>query len=136
MKTRAIVLLSGGLDSVLAVRILQQQGIEVEALNFRTMFTCCQDTAAQAAHRLGVRLSVIGEEDEYLDVIRKPEFGYGRGANPCVDCRIFMMKKAREIMEAEGAELVFTGEVLGQRPKSQRSDTSGFRAGGDSMRTA
>ena len=120
MPTRAVVLLSGGLDSILAIRILQLQDIEVEALNFRTTFVCCQDSAAQAAHRLGVRLSVIGEEDEYLDVIRKPEFGYGRGANPCVDCRIFMFQRARKFMEDIGASLVASGEVLGQRPNSQK----------------
>ncbi len=82
MTTRAIALFSGGLDSILAIRILQEQGIEVEALNFRTMFACCQETASLAAARLGVRLTAIGAEDEYLDIIRKPQFGYRRGVNP------------------------------------------------------
>jgi tRNA U34 2-thiouridine synthase MnmA/TrmU len=120
MTTRAVALLSGGLDSILAIRILQEQGIEVEALNFRTMFACCQETASQAAAQLGVRLSVIGAEDEYLDVIRKPQFGYGRGVNPCIDCRIYMFERSRTFMEEVGASMVVSGEVLGQRPKSQK----------------
>ena len=75
---------------MLAVRLMQEQDIEVEALNFQTMFTCCRDEAGQAARFLGVRLTVVGQEDEYLDIVREPRFGYGKGANPCVDCRIFM----------------------------------------------
>ena len=90
--TRCGTLLSGGLDSMLAIRIMQDQGVEVEALNFKTMFTCCQDLSAQAAHRLGVRLTVVSQEDDYLELIKKPRFGYGKGANPCVDCRIYMFE--------------------------------------------
>ncbi len=120
MPTRAVVLLSGGLDSILAVRILQEQGIEVEALNFRTMFACCQETAAQAAQRLGIKISVIGSDDDYLDLVRKPKYGYGRGANPCIDCRIYMFERARQHMDDTGASMVVSGEVLGQRPKSQK----------------
>jgi tRNA-specific 2-thiouridylase len=120
MPIRAVALLSGGLDSMLAVRIMQEQGVEIEALNFRTQFVCCRETASEAAGQLGVRISVIGEEDAYLDVIRRPRFGYGRGANPCVDCRIFMFARARAFMEEIGASLVVSGEVLGQRPMSQK----------------
>lgn len=120
MPARAIVLFSGGLDSMLAVRILMEQGLEVEALNFRTLFTCCQDQAARAAEELGVSLTVVSQEDDYLDVIRKPQHGYGRGANPCVDCRIYMFRRARALMEDRGAALVASGEVLGQRPMSQK----------------
>jgi len=120
MTVRAVVLLSGGLDSMLAVRILQLQGIEVEALNFRTLFVCCQDTAAQAAHELGVKLSVVSEKDDYLDLVRRPKYGYGRGANPCVDCRIYMFALAEKWMRRTGAALVASGEVVGQRPMSQK----------------
>lgn len=120
MTVRAVVLLSGGLDSMLAVRILQLQGIEVEALNFRTLFVCCQDTAAQAAHELGVKLSVVSEKDDYLDLVRRPKHGYGRGANPCVDCRIYMFALAEKWMRRTGAALVASGEVVGQRPMSQK----------------
>ncbi|MES1213518.1 MAG: 7-cyano-7-deazaguanine synthase, partial [Singulisphaera sp.] len=120
MSVRAVVLLSGGLDSMLAVRILQRQGIEVEALNFRTTFTCCQDQAAQAAEELGVRLTVVSEQDDYLDVVRHPRHGYGRGANPCLDCRIYMFRIAARWMRESGAALVASGEVVGQRPMSQK----------------
>lgn len=105
---------------MLAIRILQQQGLEVEALNFQTIFTCCKDTAAQTARQLGVRLTVIGQEDEYLDLIRRPRYGYGKGANPCVDCRIYMFERARRFMEEVDACVVASGEVLGQRPNSQK----------------
>jgi hypothetical protein len=120
MPTRAVALLSGGLDSVLAVRVLQEQGIEIEALNFRTPFTCCQDLASQAARRLNVKITVLGADDEYLQLLRKPRFGYGRGANPCVDCRIYMFQRARQYMQQVGAAMVVSGEVLGQRPNSQK----------------
>jgi tRNA-specific 2-thiouridylase len=121
--TRCVVLLSGGLDSMLAIRIMQEQGIEVEALNFKTMFTCCQDTSAQAAHALNVPITVVGQEDDYLDLIREPQFGYGKGANPCVDCRIYMFQRAHKFMEAIDAQFIVSGEVVGQRPMSQkRSD--------------
>jgi tRNA-uridine 2-sulfurtransferase len=120
MTVRAVALLSGGLDSMLAVRLLQLQGVEVEALNFRTLFACCQDTAAQAAHELGVKLSVVSEHDDYLDLVRRPKYGYGRGANPCVDCRIYMFARAENWMRRTGAMLVASGEVVGQRPMSQK----------------
>ena len=80
MTVRTVALLSGGLDSMLAIRILQEQGVEVEALNFRTTFVCCQDEAGRAADELGVRLSVVSEQDDYLDLVKAPRHGYGRGA--------------------------------------------------------
>ena len=121
--TRCVAILSGGLDSMLAIRIMQQQGIEVEALNFKTMFTCCQDTSAQAARALGTNITVIGQEDDYLDLVRDPQYGYGKGANPCVDCRIYMFERAYKFMEAVDAQFIISGEVVGQRPMSQkRSD--------------
>lgn len=123
--TRCVVLLSGGLDSMLAIRIMQEQGIEVEALNFKTMFTCCQDTSAQAARALDVPITVIGQDEDYLDLIREPQFGYGKGANPCVDCRIYMFQRAHTFMETIDAQFIVSGEVVGQRPMSQkRSDLS------------
>ena len=117
---RCIVLFSGGLDSMLAVRILQAQGVAVEALNFKTIFTCCQDQAGQAARRLGVPLTVVSQEDDYLDLIRHPRFGYGKGANPCVDCRIYMFRRALRYMRETGADFLASGEILGQRPMSQK----------------
>ena len=120
MRPKAVALLSGGLDSILAIRIMQEQNVEIEALNFRTVFVCCQETSSQAARRLGVRLTVLNADDEYLDVIRKPKFGYGRGANPCIDCRIYMFERAKQFMEQVGADFVISGEVAGQRPMSQK----------------
>ena len=117
---RCVALLSGGLDSMLAIRILQEQGVEVEALTFKTIFTCCQETAGQAARNLGVRLTVIGQEDDYLDLVRQPQFGYGKGANPCVDCRIYMFQRAASWIEQSDAQFVISGEVVGQRPMSQK----------------
>ena len=120
MTVRAVALLSGGLDSMLAIRLLQMQGVEVEALNFRTTFTCCQNQAAAAAAELGVRLTVVAEQDDYLDVVRNPRHGYGRGANPCVDCRIYMFRLAARWRRESGADMVISGEVVGQRPMSQK----------------
>lgn len=107
---------------MLAIRLMQEQNIEVEALNFKTIFTCCQDQSAQAARELGVRLTVVGQDDDYLDLVRKPQFGYGKGANPCVDCRIYMFEKARRFMTQVGAQFIVSGEVLGQRPMSQKRE--------------
>lgn len=117
---RCVALLSGGLDSKLAIRIMQEQGVEVEALNFKTLFTCCQDQSAQAAAELGVRLTIVGQDDDYLELVAAPQFGYGRGANPCIDCRIYMFEKAKRFMTKVDAQFVVSGEVVGQRPKSQK----------------
>jgi tRNA U34 2-thiouridine synthase MnmA/TrmU len=105
---------------MLAVRIMQEQAIEVEALNFKTVFTCCQDQSAQAARELGVRLTVVGQEDDYLELVKRPRFGRGKGANPCVDCRIYMFAKAKRFMEQVGGQFIVSGEVVGQRPMSQK----------------
>jgi tRNA U34 2-thiouridine synthase MnmA/TrmU len=120
MAVRCVALLSGGLDSMLAIRLVQEQGVEVEALNFKTIFTCCQDQSGHAARDLGVRLTVVGQDDDYLDLVKSPRFGYGKGANPCVDCRIYMFQKARRFMEQVGAQFIISGEVVGQRPMSQK----------------
>ncbi len=120
MPGRCVALFSGGLDSMLAVRIMLAQDVEVEALNFKTVFTCCQDQSATAARDLGVRLTILGQEDDYLDLVKNPMFGYGKGANPCVDCRIYMFEKAKKYMEQTGAHFIISGEIVGQRPMSQK----------------
>jgi len=136
---KAIALISGGLDSTLALALVKRQGVEVKAVNFYTGFcitetqrrkggradgTIPQNEALRAAADLEVDIEYVDlSESGYLDMLVHPRYGYGANANPCVDCRIFMMQRAREIMEREGAAFVFTGEVLGQRPKSQRRDT-------------
>ena len=117
-KAKALVLLSGGLDSILAVKLLLEQGIEVEAVNFRTNF-CGPSKARPAAEMLGVPLREVNIRREFLPILKNPQHGYGAGLNPCIDCHALMLKKAGEIMRAEGFDLVATGEVLGERPMSQ-----------------
>ncbi len=127
MNKKALALLSGGLDSILAVRLIQEQGIEVEAINFLTIFcTCthkgCLHAATKAAQELKIPLKIMNITEEYLDVIKNPKHGYGSNMNPCIDCRIFIFKKAKEYMKEIGASFLVTGEVLGERPMSQRRD--------------
>jgi hypothetical protein len=128
MARKAIGLLSGGLDSTLAVNLIMQQGIEVIALNFLTPFCRCSkkgcgSEAVKVSEKMGFELRVEYLGDEYLDIVRSPAHGYGRNMNPCIDCRILIFSKARKVMENEGASFVFTGEVLGERPMSQRRDS-------------
>lgn len=136
---KAIAMISGGLDSTLALAMVRAQGVEVKAITFYTGFcitetqrrkggrqdgTMPQNEALRAAADLDVDVEYVDISGQaYLDMLLNPRYGYGANANPCVDCRIFMMRKAKEIMEREGADFIFTGEVLGQRPKSQRRDT-------------
>ncbi len=120
MNRKAVALLSGGLDSRLAIRIVQEQGIEVEALNFRTIFGCCKDEAFGAASELGIRLTVVNMDESYLDIIKRPRYGYGKGINPCVDCRIYLFELARKFMDQVDATFCISGEVVGQRPMSQK----------------
>jgi tRNA-uridine 2-sulfurtransferase len=125
-KAKAIALLSGGLDSTLAVRLMLEQGVEVEALNFVTPFCQCNRRgrceSIRVARQFHIPCETIVVTDEFFEVVRHPKHGYGSGMNPCLDCRILMFSKARQRMEETGADFVFTGEVLGQRPMSQRQD--------------
>jgi len=121
---KAIGLLSGGLDSTLAVKLLIDQGIEVTAFNMITPFcTCtrkgCKHEAGKVAKQFGVPVKIITVGEDYIEMIKHPKHGYGSKMNPCIDCRIFMFKKAKTYMEEIGARFIFTGEVLGQRPMSQ-----------------
>ncbi|OGP94108.1 MAG: hypothetical protein A2157_00115 [Deltaproteobacteria bacterium RBG_16_47_11] len=125
---KAIALLSGGLDSTLAARVVMEQGVGLEALNFMTVFCTCTHRGAtclssqKAVEALGIPLKVLNVSEEYLRVVKDPKHGYGRNMNPCIDCRIFMLKKAKARMEESRASFIVTGEVLGQRPMSQRRD--------------
>lgn len=130
MKRKAIALLSGGLDSTLAVKMMLDLDIEVEALNFTSPFcTCtgknsgCKSEAVRVAKEYNIPIKVVHKGLDYLEIVRNPAHGYGKGVNPCIDCRIYLLKKAKEYMFESGADFVFTGEVLGQRPMSQRRDT-------------
>ena len=118
--TKAIVLFSGGLDSMLTVRVLQEQGIEVIGLNIATHFHDCSEPAQKRAEILGIKLLVHRMDDKYLELIAAPRFGYGKAINPCIDCRVEMCKVAKDLMENEGADFVATGEIAGQRPNSQK----------------
>ena len=119
----AVGLVSGGADSLLAVSLLLEQGIEVIALHFRTSFFGCGGGNDAGLKRFceerNVELREIELGDEILRMLADPRFGYGKATNPCIDCHLMMLLKAREVMAAEGADFVFTGEVLGQRPMSQ-----------------
>jgi tRNA-specific 2-thiouridylase len=116
--TKAIGLLSGGLDSILATRLLQDQGIEILAVCFKSPFFGFRK-AQRAVVQLKVSLQIIDISDEHLQLVRNPKYGYGRNMNPCIDCHIMMLKRAGYLLEKEHLDFIFTGDVLGQRPMSQ-----------------
>lgn len=120
---RAVVLISGGLDSLLAAKIVIDQGVHVEGLNFIIGFEDKNNPAVKVAEQLGIKLHVIDIIDEFKTIIANPRHGYGTCLNPCLDCKILMIKKAKQWLEQNGFDFIITGEVVGQRPKSQRRDT-------------
>ncbi len=126
-RPKAIALLSGGLDSTLAVKMIIEQGIDVHAVNFTSPFCNCSSRKAGCVHQarkvaaeFGVPIRVIAKGMDYMRIVENAPHGYGRGMNPCIDCRIYMLRKVRDLMAEIGAGFVITGEVLGQRPMSQR----------------
>jgi tRNA-specific 2-thiouridylase len=120
-RVKALAMFSGGLDSILAVKLIQRQGIDVEALNFHGFFCSCKtgQGAGEAAKRLDVPLKTVEVDERYLKMLRNPKHGYGKNMNPCVDCKIFMIKEAKKYADEIGAMFIFTGEVLDERPMSQ-----------------
>jgi tRNA-uridine 2-sulfurtransferase len=123
----AVALISGGLDSVLAAKVVMDQGFPVIGLYFTSTFSKnfgneSETHAVKVSKAIGVDLRVMRMGQDYIDLIRNPVHGYGKNVNPCIDCKIFMLKKARVVMQEVGAPFVVTGEVLGQRPMSQRRD--------------
>jgi tRNA U34 2-thiouridine synthase MnmA/TrmU len=123
---KAIGLISGGLDSTLTVKLLLDMGFEIICLNMKTSFCLCDQKGSCNSQKVAEKyklplVRIFGGKD-YIDLIKNPKHGYGRGMNPCIDCRIYLFSKAKELMEKEKAEFIFTGEVLGQRPMSQRID--------------
>ncbi len=138
-RIRAIGLVSGGLDSLLAVALLKNLGLDLLGLYFYNGFSpgslkreirgeipresYLEDHARGLSAMLGIPVEAIDVSDEFLDLLVSPPHGYGANVNPCIDCRIFMLKKAKNRMERSGAHFVFTGEVLGQRPMSQHRQT-------------
>ena len=135
---KAVALISGGLDSMLAARVIMEQGVHVEGINFYTGF-CVEghtqairnqdknkpkrNNALWAAEQLGIKLHIIDIVEEYKDVLLKPKHGYGQHMNPCLDCKIFMVRKAKQWADENGFDFIITGEVIGQRPMSQRKAT-------------
>ncbi len=137
-KRKAIALISGGLDSMLATRLIMAQGIHVEGINFFTGF-CVEghthairkrdqdkqkrNNALWVAEQLGIKLHIVDIVEEYKSIVINPQHGYGANLNPCLDCKIFMVKKAMAWLEEHEFDFIITGEVIGQRPKSQRAVT-------------
>lgn len=115
----AIVLFSGGLDSILAVRILQTQDIGVTGLNIVTPFHDNSEEACRLGRDLGIEVLVETLGNDYAAMLKKPRWGFGKGVNPCIDCRTMMLRRAYDVMVRRGADFVATGEVVGQRPHSQ-----------------
>lgn len=135
---KAVALISGGLDSLLAAKVMLEQGIHVEGINFFTGF-CVEghthairkkdkakpkrNNALWSAEQLGIKLHIVDVIEEYKDVLLNPKHGYGQNMNPCLDCKGFMVKKAVEWIKENDFDFIITGEVIGQRPMSQRKET-------------
>ena len=135
---KAIALISGGLDSLLAAKVVKEQGVHVEGINYFTGF-CVEghthairnrdrtrhkrNNALWSAEQLGIQLHMVDVIDAYKDVVINPKHGYGANLNPCLDCKSFMVTRAREWIEDNGFDFIVTGEVIGQRPMSQRRGT-------------
>lgn len=124
----AVALISGGLDSALAIHLVKSQGIHITALHFISFFSqrdpMADDSPVRVvARQLDVPVIFRDRGDDFLDVIRHPRYGHGKNINPCIDCRIYSLIKAREVMHELGASFLVTGEVVGQRPMSQRKNT-------------
>lgn len=117
---KAIALLSGGLDSMLAVKVMKEQGVEVTGVVFETPFFSSK-AAKKAVEQLEIPLETVDITDDYLVMLAKPKHGWGGNMNPCIDCHAMMVRKAGEMMDKLGADFIITGEVLGERPMSQSS---------------
>lgn len=135
---KAVSLISGGLDSLLSTKLIIEQGIYVEGINFFTGF-CVEghthairkqksnkikrNNALWVAEQLGIKLHIIDVIEEYKDVLLNPKHGYGKNMNPCLDCKSFMVKKAKQWLLKNNFDFIISGEVMGQRPMSQRKQT-------------
>jgi len=118
LKIISIGLLSGGLDSILAVKVIQEQGIEVIGIVFETPFFSSRN-AIKAAQELGIKLIVKDITSEHLAMLKNPRYGFGANMNPCIDCHALMVREAGKIMEDKEYHFIFTGEVVNERPMSQ-----------------
>jgi tRNA U34 2-thiouridine synthase MnmA/TrmU len=117
---KALALVSGGLDSSLAIKVILEQGIDVTAVHIRTRFGSSKmDHPAAIAQSLGVPILKVDASDDYIEMLKNPKHGYGAHFNPCIDCHTYMVRRAGQLLKEENASFVITGEVLGQRPMSQ-----------------
>ena len=117
MKIKALALVSGGLDSLLAAKLIKEQGLEVIGLHFKIPF--CKIDIKQSLPDIGIKIIEIDLGVEFLGLIRNPRYGFGSNMNPCIDCKILMFTRAKEMLPELEARFIITGEVLGQRPMSQ-----------------
>jgi tRNA U34 2-thiouridine synthase MnmA/TrmU len=125
-RTHVISLFSGGLDSCLSVLLMLRQNVRVTALTMMTHFGCdlsdrssCSSNPYPVAAQFGFDVKLVHLAEKFVKIVQNPVYGYGKNMNPCVDCRILMLREAKEYMDIIGADAVITGEVLGQRPFSQ-----------------
>ena len=121
-KVKTVALFSGGLDSILAVKLIEEQGIEVKGVNFKTPFFGLEKRVLTAKY-LDIDLKIIDITEELLKILRNPKHGLGKNMNPCIDCHTLMFKKAGEYMSSIGASFILSGEVLGERPMSQNRNS-------------
>ncbi len=126
-KISALGLCSGGLDSILSALILKDQGVDVTWISFETPFFSA-DNAREAARMTGIDLIVKNITAEYMDILHDPPAGFGKNMNPCMDCHALMFRLAGQVMEERGDDFLFSGEVLGQRPKSQTKNALNYVA--------
>ena len=115
---KALALFSGGLDSILAAQLLEEQGVDIAGICFESPFFSAQ-RAHQSARYIGLPLAVTDITEPMLTIVMSPRHGYGKGLNPCIDCHALMFRVAGEMLKGEGARFMISGEVLGQRPMSQ-----------------
>lgn len=122
---RALALFSGGLDSLLAIKVIQEQNIEVIALNFDTGFGSVKDKKEQLERMLNqidAKLEIIDIKEDFIkNTLFTPKYGYGKNFNPCIDCHAKMINIAKHLLQKYDAQFIISGEVLGQRPMSQNS---------------
>ena len=128
LNKRCIALYSGGLDSILAVKMIEKQHIDVVPLHFYSPFfgfDIMRDPQPYKEYHLknyGINVHLVDYSEDIIQIVKNPKFGHGKHLNPCIDCKIGMLKRCRSLLETLGASFVITGEVLGQRPMSQRKD--------------
>ena len=116
--TRALAMISGGLDSILAAKLIKDQGIEVIGICFKSYFFN-EDNARRMVEQIGIKLEVVDFSAEHFELVKNPKHGLGKNMNPCIDCHAMMMRYSGKLLEDFNADFIITGEVLNQRPMSQ-----------------